>query len=177
MSLNNLASMLSNLGRHEEALATADDALRFYRQLAQQRPAAFLPDLARSLNNLAIMLNALGRHQEALSRAEEASISRRQLAQQRPDVFLPDLAQSLAVSGQLLAETRPAEAMEPLAEAIRLLTPFFARRPQAHAGLMQTMCRNYLQVAQSAAISPDAALLAPANAIFEKLHGEGTLDP
>ena len=41
--------MLSALGRREEALEAADEALRIRRQLAAQRPDAFLPDLAMSL--------------------------------------------------------------------------------------------------------------------------------
>ena len=74
-SLNNLANMLSNLGRREEALALAEESVRIRRQLAQQRPNAFLPDLAASLNNLANMLSDLGRHEEALARRRNPSAS------------------------------------------------------------------------------------------------------
>jgi len=169
MSLSNLAAALSALGRREEALAPADEAVRVDRQLVQQRPEAFLPDLAASLNNLAAVLSDLGRREEALAPSEEAVRIRRQLAQQQPDAFLPDLARSLAVHGRALLEERPAEAMEPLAEAIRLLTPFFSRLPQAHAPLMQGLCSVYLQAAQSANLAPDNALLGPVAAIFEKL--------
>src|ERR1035441_1674199 len=45
---NNLSIRLSDLGRREEALAQAEEAVRLYRQLAQGRPDAFLPDLASS---------------------------------------------------------------------------------------------------------------------------------
>ena len=41
--------MLSDLGRREEALQAADEAVGVYRQLAAQRPEAFSSDLARSL--------------------------------------------------------------------------------------------------------------------------------
>jgi hypothetical protein len=47
MSLNNLGAMLSNLGRREEALAATQEAVDIRRRLAQTRPDAFLPDLAR----------------------------------------------------------------------------------------------------------------------------------
>ena len=58
MSLNNLAAMLSDLGRREEALTTAQEAADLYRGLARARPEAFTPDLAMSLNNLADPVSA-----------------------------------------------------------------------------------------------------------------------
>ena len=63
---------LSALGRREEALAATQGAAGLYRELAEQNPPAFLPDLARSLNNLGMMLSALGRREEALAAYEEA---------------------------------------------------------------------------------------------------------
>ena len=45
--------MLSALGRREEALEQAQEAVKLYRELAAARPDAFRPDLAGSLNNLA----------------------------------------------------------------------------------------------------------------------------
>jgi hypothetical protein len=59
--------MLSALGRREEALAATQEAADLYRDLAQQNPQAFLPDLAMSLNNLGNRLSALGRREEALA--------------------------------------------------------------------------------------------------------------
>ena len=51
MALNNQSGCLSGLGRREEALAAVEEAAGIYRQLAQARPDAFLPDLAMALNN------------------------------------------------------------------------------------------------------------------------------
>ena len=51
-ALNNLGVCLSKLGRREDALAAAREAVDIYRRLAAERPDAFLPDLAMSLNNL-----------------------------------------------------------------------------------------------------------------------------
>ena len=48
----------SHLGRREEALSSAEEAVPLYRQLAQQRPDAFLPDLAMSLGALGNILQA-----------------------------------------------------------------------------------------------------------------------
>src|ERR1019366_509769 len=169
MSLNNLAKTLSGLGRREEALAQAEESAQIYGQLAQQRPNAFLPHLATALNNLAAMFSILGRPEEALARAEESVRIYRQLARQRPDAFQPDLARSLSLSGRILAEDRPGEAMEPLAEAIRILSPFFSRLPQAHAPLMQVIRDLYLIAAQAPGVTHDSAILDPVAAIFERL--------
>ncbi|MEN7343900.1 MAG: tetratricopeptide repeat protein, partial [Pseudomonadota bacterium] len=87
-----LGYWLGILGQSEDALKATKDAVQGYRQLAAQRPDAFLPDLASSLNNLGRDLNALGRREEALTSTEEAVVIYRQLAAQRPDAFLPDLA-------------------------------------------------------------------------------------
>src|ERR1019366_2170263 len=166
MSLNNLAKILSGLGRREEALAQAEESASFYGQLAQQRPNAFLPHLATALNNLAAMFSILGRQEEALARAEESVRIYRQLARQRPDAFQPDLARSLSLRGRILAKDRPTDAVDSLAEAMRIITPFFSRLPQAHAPLMQTIRDLYLSAAQAAAVAPDSAILDPVTAIF-----------
>ena len=73
MSLHNLANMLSALGRREEALKAAEEAVGHYRALAEARPDAFIPNLALSLNNLANMLSDLGRREEALRRPKRRS--------------------------------------------------------------------------------------------------------
>jgi tetratricopeptide (TPR) repeat protein len=58
-SLNNLGAMLSALGQRERALATTQEAVEMYRELAAKNPDAFAPDLATSLNNLGARLSAL----------------------------------------------------------------------------------------------------------------------
>ena len=73
MSLNTLAVRLSELGRREEALAAAQEAVQIRRALTRARPEAFTPGLATSLYNLATRLSALGRREEALAAAQEAA--------------------------------------------------------------------------------------------------------
>jgi tetratricopeptide (TPR) repeat protein len=131
-TLNNLANVLSRLGRREEALSKAQEAVRIYEQLAQARPDAFLPDLAMSLNNLAIRLSDLGQREEALSKAQEAVRIREQLAQARPDAFLPSLAMSLnnlAIS--LGGLGRREEALAKAQEAVRIYGQLAQARPDA----------------------------------------------
>lgn len=53
MSLNNLSIELSGLGRSAEAVVTAQEAVLRYRQLADNNPATYGPDLARALSAIA----------------------------------------------------------------------------------------------------------------------------
>jgi tetratricopeptide (TPR) repeat protein len=80
---NNLAAVLSALGRREEALTAAQEAADLYRGLARARPEVFTPDLAMSLNNLANVLLELGRREAALTAAQEAADLHRALARGR----------------------------------------------------------------------------------------------
>ena len=130
--LNNLGARLSALGRREEAFEATGEAVGLYRELASQRPEAFLPDLAGSLTNLGIMLLDLGRREEALEVAGEAVRIHRQLAGERPDAFLPDLARSLNNLGNMLSELgRREEALEATDEAVELHRQLAAQRPDA----------------------------------------------
>jgi tetratricopeptide (TPR) repeat protein len=129
---NNLSVRLSDLGRREEALTAAEEAVRHYRALAAARPDAFTPDLALSLNNLANMLSDLGRREEALTAAEEAVRLRRALAAARPDAFTPDLALSLNNLGNRLSDLgRREEALTAAEEAVRHYRALAAARPDA----------------------------------------------
>ena len=94
-SLNTLSNRLGELGRREEALAAIQEAVTIFRELAEARPDAFVPDRAGSLNNLAGRLAELGRREEALAAGQEAVTVFRELAAARPDAFRPDLALSL----------------------------------------------------------------------------------
>ena len=71
------------------------EAVAHRRQLAQDSPAAYLPDLAMSLNNLA--RSSVGRvsGRRHWGSAREAVTRCRQLAQDSPAAYLPDLATSL----------------------------------------------------------------------------------
>ncbi|WP_437741006.1 hypothetical protein WME73_36735 [Sorangium sp. So ce302] len=70
--LNNLGNRQSELGQLEAALASTQEAVTIRRTLAEQRPDAFLPDLAMSLNNLGNRQSALGQREAALASTQEA---------------------------------------------------------------------------------------------------------
>ncbi len=129
---NNLSVRLSDLGRREEALSSAQEAVTLLRQLAATRPDLFQPDLAISLNNLAIRLSDLGRREEALIAAQEAVKLYGQLVATRPDAFLPDLAMSLNnLANMLSALGRGEQALSAAQEAVTLYRQLAATRPDA----------------------------------------------
>jgi tetratricopeptide (TPR) repeat protein len=73
LSLNDLASRLSELGRREEALVATQEMAELFRALAAARPETFAPSLVASLNSLANRLSELGRREEALAATQEAA--------------------------------------------------------------------------------------------------------
>jgi tetratricopeptide (TPR) repeat protein len=124
--------MLSDLGRREDALAAAEDAVRLYRALAAARPDAFTADLAMSLNNLANVLSELGRREDALAAAEDAVRLRRALAAARPDAFTADLAMSLNNLAAMLSDLgRREDALAAAEDAVRLRRALAAAWPDA----------------------------------------------
>ena len=127
-----LGIRLSKLGRHEEALDAAKEAVDIRRALAKDRPDAFLPDLAGSLTNLGIRLSNLGRREEALDAAKEAVDITRALAKDRPDAFLPDLAGSLNNLGRYLSNLgRREEALDASKEDVDIFRALAKDRPDA----------------------------------------------
>ena len=130
--LNNLSLRLSALGRREDALAQAQEALRLHRQLAHARPDAFLPGLAMSLNTQANMLSHLGRREEALAQALEAVRLNRHLAQARPNAFLLNLVTSLNTLGNMLGDLgRWEEALAQAQEVVCINRELAQARPNA----------------------------------------------
>ena len=65
-ALNNLGSMLSDLGDREGALDAARESSEIYRKLAEAHPEAFLPDVATSPNNLGNIPSKTGARDRAL---------------------------------------------------------------------------------------------------------------
>ena len=129
-ALNNLANVLSALGRREEALEKAQVATRIYDQLAQVQPEAYRPYLATSLNNLARTLSALGRLEESLGKIQEAAQIYEQLAKVRPGAFLPNLAMSLNnLATSLSALGHRQEALEKAQASTRIYEQLAQARP------------------------------------------------
>ena len=129
---NNLSNRLADLVRHEEALATIEEAVEIYRTLPSSRRDSFRPDLALSLDTLSSCLADLGLWEAALEAIEEAVEIRRELAQSQPDAFQSDLAGSLNNLSLRLADLgRRAEALEAIEQAVGIYTELVQLRPDA----------------------------------------------
>jgi tetratricopeptide (TPR) repeat protein len=110
--LSNLGAFLSEVGRREDALAPAEEAVTIRRRLAETNPAAYLPDLAMSLAARAMTLQAMDAAQ-AVASMEEAVDLWSQLAEQLPAAYVPWLARGLNELAPMLdAVGRGAEAAE-----------------------------------------------------------------
>jgi tetratricopeptide (TPR) repeat protein len=163
-SLNDQSFWLSDLGRREEALAAAQEAVTIFRQLAQARPDAFLGGLARLLNTQSGRLSDLGRREEALAAAEEAVTICRQLARIRPAGDLPGLARSLntpsfclsdlgRLEEALAASEEAADIFRHLAEAVPdVFLPFLATSLTNLANMLSELNRD----AEASAIRDEA---------------------
>jgi tetratricopeptide (TPR) repeat protein len=125
-SLDHLSSRLAGLGRREDALTAAKQAVA----IRQQPPGAFTRDLAVSLDQLAARLGELGYYQEALDAAEQAVIFHRLLSQASPDPLNPHLAAALNNQARWLAERGQYEkARIALAEAVVIFRWLGGDRP------------------------------------------------
>ncbi|MFI6266664.1 tetratricopeptide repeat protein [Micromonospora sp. NPDC051006] len=90
-ALANLAVSLRDVGRRDEALARAEEAIAVRRELARDGEADSLADLAGALGNLAVNLGRVNRRDEAVTAAREAVTIQTRLAKVDP-AHLPQLA-------------------------------------------------------------------------------------
>ena len=95
-ALAGLGNHLEGVGRLEEALAAKEEAAALYRDLADQAPDTYLPELAMAENNLAASYLRLRRPYEAVPLAEAVVAVERRLATTAPASFEPALASALA---------------------------------------------------------------------------------
>ncbi|MEV6710270.1 tetratricopeptide repeat protein, partial [Micromonospora wenchangensis] len=158
-SLNNLGNHLADLGRPEQALTPAEEAVRIRRHLAETNPDAYLPNLATSLNNLGNHLADLGRPEQALTTTEEAVRIRRHLAETNPDAYLPDLAISLWAYARVCVnvQTNLPQALDSITESITLYHPLTEQLPQRFGGQLFSAYRTLVDVLDGLGRSDEAA--------------------
>jgi tetratricopeptide (TPR) repeat protein len=129
---NNLALRLSNVGRREDALTIASQAVEAYDRLAAANPRAFAGAFAASLNNLATFMKAVGRPDDALATASQVVEAYRILVAANLDAFVPNLAAALSNLATMLdAVGRPEEALVVASEAVELGRKLAEANPNA----------------------------------------------
>ncbi|MFD3553018.1 tetratricopeptide repeat protein, partial [Streptomyces goshikiensis] len=135
---------------------TEADTIR--RALANDNPAAYLPDLAASLNNLANSQSATGDRQGALTTITEAVTIRRALANDNPAAYLPDLAASLNNLANSQSATGDRQgALTTITEAVTIRRALANDNPAAHLPDLATSLNN-LAAFQSATGDRQGAL-------------------
>ena len=101
ISLGEKATVLNLMGNMQSqnndysAEKSYQGALEIYRQLAEKKPKAYLPDVAMTLNNLAILYEMNKDYPKAEKEYDEALEIQRQLAEKNPKAYLPDVAITL----------------------------------------------------------------------------------
>jgi tetratricopeptide (TPR) repeat protein len=98
-------------------------ALDNYRQLAEDNPSVYLPDVATILNNLGVLIKVdTQRRTETEILFKEALAIRRQLVEDNPAVYLPNVANTLNNLGNLVSadSQRRAEAETLYQEALAI---------------------------------------------------------
>jgi tetratricopeptide (TPR) repeat protein len=128
--LTTLAFRLDDLGRLEEALAAAEQAVEIHTQLAEARSGILPADSVRSISSLATILRRLGRAEEALDAAQWVVDVYRQLAAEHADMFRHYIAGSLTYLGDILSDLdRREEAVAAIQQGVDIYRELAAERP------------------------------------------------
>ncbi|MEW1907407.1 tetratricopeptide repeat protein [Kitasatospora sp. NPDC085895] len=93
--LTALSDAQRNLGRHGDALRTAEEAVAVQRTFVPKSGPEAVSSLAARLNNLSIRHTDLGQYRQAFEAAAEAVDLCEPLAEQYPDAYLNDLSRVL----------------------------------------------------------------------------------
>ncbi|MFI1394578.1 tetratricopeptide repeat protein [Streptomyces sp. NPDC020681] len=104
LALNSQSNRLAEIGRKEEALRSASQAIEIYEALIENRQGDHLANLAMALNNKSNRLAEIGRRAESLQTMEEAVRYWRHLAGKQPDAYLYRLAMALNNKANRLAD-------------------------------------------------------------------------
>ena len=94
-TLNNFANLQKAQNNYVAAEEEYNEALAFYRQLAETNIQTYLPYVASTLNNLAVLQFDQNNYGAAEEGYKEALMIRRQLAETNPQTYLPDVAMTL----------------------------------------------------------------------------------
>ena len=142
-TLNNLASLHSDLNRPEEAESEYKEALEIYRGLAKDNPDAYRGDVAMTLNNLAVLHLNLNRHKEAEMECKEALKIYRGLAKDNPAAYMGYLAATLNNLAALHSVlNRHKEAEGEYKEALEFYRGLANKSPTAYRGKVALTLNN-----------------------------------
>ncbi|MFC8666272.1 tetratricopeptide repeat protein [Streptomyces sp. NPDC057199] len=125
-------TLLSEEGRHREALPLLLEALTIWQRVMKREPR-HLPGLARSMTAAAVVVRNLRGHRDSLPLAEKSVGTWRKLFAHEPEEWGPDLANALVLFCIALDEAgRSAEALPVAEEAVAVLRRLASSDPAVH---------------------------------------------
>lgn len=152
-SLSNLGVQLRELGRHDEAIAAHDEAIRLFRSRTG-KPGADA-DLARAIAARADTLRHAGRPTESRAGFDEALAVLRPLADAEPGTYAQSLARTLVNRAILDHETGAGEAaLAGIDEAIAILRGREEEEPGSCRSDLDLALRNRERLLDAPAPSP-----------------------
>ncbi|MER6162042.1 tetratricopeptide repeat protein [Streptomyces sp. NPDC001868] len=138
-ALSHHGARLRAVGRWEEALAAAEQAVTIYRPLAAEDPA-HESELAASLSGLGMHLSQMGRREEALAAAEQAMVIYRRLAAEDLAAHAPARAATLTTLGMHLSQMgRQEEALAAIGQALDIQQRLAADNPTDYEPVLATL--------------------------------------
>jgi hypothetical protein len=164
-SLDELAMGLLHVGRPEDGIPLAKEAVEIYERLERTDPQAFEPSLARTLNVLSILMFKAGFPLEALSSGEKAAAIYRALARNGSERMAQACASALNnLSNGQGAVGKPKQALESIKEAVDIYRRLAAFAPDSYSPELAKSLVN-LSVCFSKCDQPEHALAAIREAV------------
>jgi tetratricopeptide (TPR) repeat protein len=142
-ALNNLGLLHTEEHRNAEARQAYTKALEIHSKLAQEIPAAYLPDVAGTLNNLGNLHLDEHNYVDARQAYTKALEIHSKLAQENPAAYLPDVARTLHNVGNLhVKEQNYAEAHQAYEKALKIHCELAQENPAAYQPEVAKMLTN-----------------------------------
>ena len=136
-TLNNLASLHSNLNRPYEAEKEFQEALKIYIGLAEDNPTAYIDKVAMTLNNLAVLYAENNIPTEALKMCRDALEIFSELAMDNPAKYMIYVADTHSILADLLGKlNRPIEALEENMKVLKIHRDLAKDNPDIYNGYM-----------------------------------------
>jgi tetratricopeptide (TPR) repeat protein len=143
-TLNNLGNLDRMQNRLDQARQHDEDALKIYRQLAQQNPEMYLPYVAVTLNNLGAVERLQNHLDEADKDYQESLKINRQLAEQDPAKYLPNVAMVLNEYGLVAAsQNRIEDARVHYEEALKIDRQLAGQSPDVYLPQLAMTLNNF----------------------------------
>ena len=129
----NYAYLLQSLNDFEGAKSHYKEVLQELRELAEQNPEVYKPDVAMTLNNLGILFCDTNDFKQSQIYYEEALQLYQELSKQNPEAYKPDVAMTLNNLGEMFKGINDLkQAYTCYKEGLQLYQEFSEHNPEAY---------------------------------------------